>query len=202
VNTFWGRLLTEMFRTQFILLKFANLWVNSQRMNWGRVSGTFTEDPDAEYRKENTCNAGIFCRTKPHFRVMRNGLQTFGRCPSFPDLFPLVDPVARCSGTIYRSSLPLFCGLSVYPQEGKMVNFTRISCIRIGRSSVHSSRNIHIRRKRVILPGAIRITVYSSGAPPDLERRMDLAPVMIICTNGNGRSNLRTRPLFLMKFAR
>ena len=87
-------------------------------------------------------------------------------------------------------------------KKEKTVNFTRMNCIRVGRPSVHNSRNIRTRRKRVILPGAIRITVHSSGAPPDLERHIDLAPVMIICTNGNGRSILRTRPLFLMKFAR
>jgi len=87
-------------------------------------------------------------------------------------------------------------------KQEKKVKFTRMNSTRTGRPSIHSSRNIRIRRKRVILPGGIRITVYSSGAPPDLVRQMDMAPVTIICTNGDRLAILRTRPLFLMKFAR
>ena len=153
-------------------------------------------------KKENTCNPGIFCRIKPHFRVTWNGLQTSERCASFPDLFPLVDP----DPDVREHSADLACGYFVADlctrKKEKTVNFTRINCTRIGRPSVQSSRNIRIRCKRVILPGAIRITVYSSGAPPDLVRHMNIAPVTIICTNGDGRPVLCTRPLFLMKFAR
>ena len=107
-----GFLLTVKFRIQSVLLKFANLWVNSQRIDWSRVSGTFTECPDAECRKEKQTRY-----IPPHQHILELRGIVCGRLKgyaSFPDLFPLVDPVARCLGTIYSFS-PVILWLSHVP---------------------------------------------------------------------------------------